>query len=145
LCTPGSVDPAVTQANVHHTICKTSYIGKVRPPKTQADNFKYHIAYPAYGIPSTTKSELDYLVPLELGGSSDAKNLWPEVGAVPNTKDGVESAIHDAVCSGQVKLRAAQLAIARDWTTAEGVLGFTPRASASQRAAISAPGSLLPR
>lgn len=126
LCTPGSIDPAVTQANIHHTICKKSYIGKVRPPKEQADNFKYRVAYPAYGVPSTAKSELDYLVPLELGGSNDAKNLWPEVGPVPNTKDGVESGIHAAVCSGKVKLRAAQLAITRDWTTAEGVLGFTP-------------------
>ncbi|MEZ0069653.1 hypothetical protein ABIA32_005700 [Streptacidiphilus sp. MAP12-20] len=43
-----------------------------------------------------------------------------------NPKDDVESALHDAVCSGQVSLGAAQQALATDWTTALGTLHVTP-------------------
>jgi hypothetical protein len=67
-------------------------------------------------------SELDHLVPLELGGSNDITNLWPEVGKVPNPKDKVEDALKRAVCAGQVSLAAAQNAIAANWLTAEARL-----------------------
>ncbi|WP_424556330.1 hypothetical protein [Streptacidiphilus pinicola] len=43
-----------------------------------------------------------------------------------NPKDDVESALHDAVCSGQVSLSAAQSAIATNWTTALATLRVTP-------------------
>lgn len=122
-CTPGSVDPAVTEADTAQTICRTGYTSTVRPPEADTEKFKLDQAYPAYGVPSGTKTELDHLVPLELGGNNDASNLWPESPASPNPKDDVEQALHDAVCSGQVNLAAAQRAIASDWTTAEAQLG----------------------
>lgn len=60
--------------------------------------------------------ELDHLVPLELGGApSDPRNLWPEPGASPNPKDGVESAANRAVCTGRMQLEDAQRSIAGDW------------------------------
>src|SRR5258707_15688107 len=31
-CTPGSIDPAVTQRNIHSTICRAGWTAKVRPP-----------------------------------------------------------------------------------------------------------------
>jgi hypothetical protein len=123
-CTPGSIDPAVTQRNIHRTICKAGWTSKVRPPESQTEWAKYHVAYPAYHIPRRDVSELDHLVPLELGGSNDITNLWPEVGRVPNPKDKVENALNHAVCDGRVTLAAAQLAIATDWLTAEKRLGL---------------------
>ncbi|HAM01624.1 MAG TPA: hypothetical protein DCQ30_05275 [Acidimicrobiaceae bacterium] len=123
-CTPGSIDPAVTQANIHQTICISGYTRKVRPPASETDRFKYDVAYPAYGTPQTEKTELDHLVSLELGGSNDAANLWPEDPPSPNSKDEVEDALHRAVCDGRVTLAAAQRAIAGDWLTAESVLGL---------------------
>ena len=124
-CTPGSIDPAVTQANIRKTICRTGYTGRVRPPVEETDHFKYKVAYPAYGIPHRKHTELDHLVSLELGGSNDAANLWPESPPTPNPKDKVENALHRAVCAGRVSLAAAQRAIARDWTTAKASLGLT--------------------
>jgi len=66
--------------------------------------------------------ELDHLVSLELGGSNDAGNLWPERNDHPaggiNSKDVVENTLNRAVCSHRVTLAAAQSAIATDWTTA---------------------------
>jgi len=123
-CTPGSVDPAITQADIGSTICRSGYTAKVRPPSSQTTKAKYDVAYPAYSIPNGDTSELDHLVSLELGGSNDITNLWPEVGSLPNPKDAVENALHRAVCDGKVSLRAAQRAIAADWMTAEATLGL---------------------
>jgi hypothetical protein len=123
-CTPGAVDPAVTQADIRSTICVSGYTENVRPPESQTETFKFDHAYPAYGIASGTESELDHLVPLELGGANDAANLWPEVGSLPNPKDSVENALNSAVCDGEVGLARAQRAIARNWETAESRLGL---------------------
>jgi hypothetical protein len=124
-CTPGSVDPAITQADIATTICRSGYTATVRPPASETNKAKFDVAYPAYGIPTSDRSELDHLVSLELGGSNDITNLWPEVGTVPNPKDKVENALHKAVCEGKVTLTAAQRAIAADWQTAESSLGLS--------------------
>jgi hypothetical protein len=123
-CTPGSIDPAVTQMTIRSTICRSGWTSKVRPPESQTEHAKYDVAYPAYHIPGGARSELDHLVPLELGGSNDITNLWPEVGSIPNPKDKVENALNHAVCDGKVSLAAAQNAIASDWLTAEKRLGI---------------------
>jgi hypothetical protein len=123
-CTPGSIDPIVTQGNIRSTICKKNWTTTVRPPEAQTEAFKYDVAYPAYGTPRSEGTELDHLVPLELGGSNDATNLWPEYPPTPNPKDKVEDALNAAVCDGSVSLAAAQDAIASDWMTAEKILGI---------------------
>jgi hypothetical protein len=123
-CTPGAIDPAVTQANIKTTICRSGYTATVRPSASQTDKAKYQVAYPAYGVPRSAGSELDHLVSLEIGGANDIANLWPEVGKIPNPKDPVENDLHKAVCNGTVTLAAAQEAIATDWQTAEAKLGI---------------------
>jgi hypothetical protein len=124
-CTPGSIDPAVTQADIRSTICKKGWTAKVRPPESQTERFKYDVAYLAYRTPRSERTELDHLVPLELGGSNDATNLWPEYPPTPNPKDKVEDALNAAVCDGRVSLSAAQKAIAADWLTAKKKLGLS--------------------
>jgi hypothetical protein len=124
-CTPGAVDPAVTQGNLRSTICHPGYTKTVRPPASQTNKFKFEVAYPAYGDRHSKKTELDHLVSLELGGANDAANLWPESPSPPNPKDKVENALHAAVCDGKVTLKAAQNAIASNWETAERELGLS--------------------
>jgi len=138
-CTPGAVDPAVTQANLSQTLCrKGGYTAAVRPPQLVTDAFK-KLARSAYSSPGASSDyELDHLVPLGLGGASDARNLWPEPNlgdprqfdqrstGGSNAKDGVESRLNRAVCAGQVTLAAAQAAIADNWYTAEQTLGVQP-------------------
>jgi hypothetical protein len=123
-CTPGAVDPAVTQADIKATICRPGYTKTVRPPARDTSAAKYRIAYPAYGIPAATRTELDHLVSLELGGDNDLANLWPESYPGATAKDKVENALHAAVCAGKVPLAAAQIAIAENWETAEARLGI---------------------
>jgi hypothetical protein len=126
-CTPGAIDPAVTQANIDTTICTSGYTTTVRPPESVTDAFKTTALAP-YGESYSSTTELDHLVPLELGGASSASNLWPEpnkTGAtsVDNPKDSVEDAANHAVCDGQMTLAAAQQAIATNWITLGERLG----------------------
>ena len=116
-CTPGSIDPAVTQADIAATICRSGYTATVRPPASDTGRWKIR-TYVFYGLDTGTRGEYDHLVPLELGGSNATSNLWLEPGSIPNPKDKVENRLHDQVCAGEISLAAAQRAIATDWTTA---------------------------
>lgn len=117
-CTPGAINPAVTQANLDDTICKSGWTKTVRPPTSKTNRMKAASAR-SYALPEGEQGEYDHLVSLELGGGpDDPRNLWVEPGTIPNPKDAVENKLHDAVCSGLVPLAVAQKAIAADWVTA---------------------------
>ena len=76
--------------------------------------------YAEYGISSRVPGqyEVDHIVSLELGGSNDIANLWPEA-AEPrpgfHEKDSVENRLHAIVCNGLLSLSAAQSVIAQNW------------------------------
>ncbi len=128
LCTPGAVDPAVTQADLASTICMSGYTKTVRPPASNTNAFKVQVLA-AYNEPYARTIELDHLVPLELGGANSASNLWPEPNRTDatsfnNPKDAIEAQLRAAVCSGTISLVAAQDAIASDWVSAKKVLGL---------------------
>lgn len=62
--------------------------------------------------------EVDHLIPLELGGSNDLKNLWPqpyEPRPGSAEKDQLENELHGLVCSGKMSLAEAQRCIASNW------------------------------
>jgi hypothetical protein len=62
--------------------------------------------------------EIDHVVSLELGGSNDPANLFPErANAHPgyHVKDKLENAAHAWVCQGRIDLRVAQRKIATNW------------------------------
>jgi hypothetical protein len=122
-CTPGVLATRVTQANIKATICTPGYTSSVRPAPSVTDPLKT-AAERAYGLSVDFRIEYDHLVPLELGGANDVRNLWPEPPTSPtqkttaNAKDDVENVLHDRVCNGSITLADAQRNIATDWTTA---------------------------
>jgi hypothetical protein len=65
--------------------------------------------------------EIDHIVSLELGGSNDIANLYPEEATFRNhapgyhTKDRLENRLHDLVCAGSLRLRTVQRQIAANW------------------------------
>ncbi|MCY0905526.1 hypothetical protein [Arthrobacter sp. H14-L1] len=127
-CTPGAVDPAVTQDNIDSTICTSGYTATVRPPASTTDRFKV-TSLLAYRETANHTIELDHLVSLELGGANSASNLWPELNragatGTTNPKDAVENTIHKAVCDHRVKLVDAQNEMARNWVLAAKDLGL---------------------
>ena len=124
-CTPGAINPAVTQADIHATICARGWSESVRPPEAYTESLKARQMV-AYGDTQPIwQYEEDHLVPLELGGApADPRNLWPEYGASPNPKDWVEDAANAAVCDGSMTLAAAQAAMARNWIALGTELGL---------------------
>jgi hypothetical protein len=128
-CTPGALNPDVTQSTIDSTICVSGWTATVRPSTSYTNKLKVQgIANYRYSDTSLSDYEEDHFLPLELGGApKDPKNLWPEPHAGDensSSKDSVENKVKKAVCADQVTLRDAQNAMLTDWTTAESVLGI---------------------
>jgi hypothetical protein len=122
VCSPGAVDPGVTQANLAQTICRSGFSSLVRAPASETDKAK-KLSLQQYGETTSSTTEYDHLISLEVGGTNATSNLWPEPNAtnatgVNNPKDPVENQLHTAICSGKISLVDAQKAIATNWTTA---------------------------
>lgn len=117
-------NPALTPGDIMTTdtatVCTAGYAASVRDVPYN----EYRAVYREYGIVGYQpgKFELDHLVPLELGGSNEIANLWPQPrhGSAWNAvaKDALENRLHDLVCHGALPLETAQMAIARDWIAA---------------------------
>lgn len=113
-CTPGAIFSNVGQQE----ICQSGYASSVRNvPTSEKDQ-----AYNEYGIIHhlSGQYEVDHLISLELGGSNDIANLWPEAASPTpgfHQKDQVENYLHDQVCSGTLSLNEAQAEIATNWLT----------------------------
>ncbi len=120
-CTPGALNPAVTQTTIGQTICVPGWSETVRPPESVTETEKAR-SLAAYGDSGSLHDyEYDHFIPLELGGAvNDPRNLWPEPGASPNPKDSVEDALRRQVCEGQTTLTRAQHAIAANWIKLAG-------------------------
>jgi hypothetical protein len=109
--TPGAVfaDVAADQ------VCVSGYSRGVR----NVTSAERQAVWDEYGlVADSALYEVDHFIPLELGGSNDITNLWPEPydpypGA--HEKDAVENYLHDLVCAGSMSLEDAQTAIATDW------------------------------
>jgi hypothetical protein len=80
------------------------------------------LIFQAYGIPAqdTHKYALDYLVPLQLGGSTANANLWPAAtrGIGYHEKQQLNARLRILVCRGELDLAQTQQSIASDWYTA---------------------------
>ena len=127
--TPGSLNPAVTQATIDSTICVSGWTATIRPASdyTTALKIQQMTEY-GYSDTSTSSYEEDHLISLELGGApTDPRNLWPEpytaalsdgrpTGA--HVKDGFETKLKDEVCNGTVTLNLAQSEIGDNWVHA---------------------------
>ena len=123
-CTPGALNPAVRQATIGQTICRSGWSESVRPSESITEPEKY-ASMAAYGDRGSASGyEYDHFVPLELGGATnDARNLWPEPGASPNRKDQVEDDLNHQVCDRRMTLSRAQHLIVTDWAQLDPVLG----------------------
>jgi hypothetical protein len=110
-CTPGAV--LTTDKNV---ICVPGYTKNVRNVSME-DKQK---VFEMYGIDYSLRNnyEVDHLISLELGGSNDVSNLWPEPYLIDNgagIKDRLENLLHQKMCDGKISVEEAQKEIAADW------------------------------
>lgn len=110
-CTPGAV--LTTDISV---ICKPGYTKTVR---NVSDATRQKV-FAEYGIPYSEHSnyEVDHLISLELGGSNDISNLWPENSKIESgslIKDKFENYLHSQICSGKMTVQEAQKEISSNW------------------------------
>jgi hypothetical protein len=110
--TPGATFPDVTVSQV----CTPGYSRSVRNLPTS----KKRAVFAEYGITNPTPGayEIDHLIALELGGSNDITNLWPEPFQGPDNahvKDAMENRLHAQVCAGALLLADAQAEIVHWW------------------------------
>lgn len=122
--TPGETNPAVTQATIKATICKSGWTKTIRPPAsyTNALKKKQLGSGPYASKLKPAAFEEDHLISLEIGGSpTSEKNLWPEPynpkdGMGARKKDQVETALKREICAGKKTLGEAQAEVL-DWET----------------------------
>jgi hypothetical protein len=115
--TPGAVR-TTDRASICHT--KTSTVRNV-PASVRRKVFASYGLTNKTGWCAKAGCELDHLVSLELGGSNDAKNLWPESYSGQwnaHQKDQLENRLHKLICNGSITVKDAQAAISRDWISA---------------------------
>ncbi len=113
-CTPGAIFSTATKEQV----CTSGYARSVRNVTQSVKNQ----VFAEYGITKHQPGEyeVDHLVSLELGGSNDIANLWPEAASPKpgfHEKDQVENYLHNQVCNGNITLKTAQIEIATNWLT----------------------------
>lgn len=112
--TPGAVRTTQTADVCPHA--GTAAIRRGLTAATKREVFRrYHVT------PRAGAYEIDHLVSLELGGSNDVANLWPQAyrGRFnAHDKDRLENQLHALVCRGALTLADAQRAIATDWIAA---------------------------
>ena len=113
-----SITPGATWEVSLDELCSSS--PRVRPI-TAAMRAQVVSAYGVESVPSD-QYELDYLVTPELGGATDARNLWPQKYVSPlwnaRVKDELERLLPQLVCSHQLELATAQRDMAADWVAA---------------------------
>ena len=98
-------------------ICQKGYTSTVRYVTEAQKNEVFR----EYGLQRSGEYEVDHLISLELGGSNDTRNLWPQsYSGIWNArlKDGLENRLHTLVCMGKVTLREAQYDISTNWIQA---------------------------
>jgi flagellar basal body-associated protein FliL len=116
-CSPGEASNATIEM-----ICTPGYSASVRNV-SQATKDK---VYRLYGVSNHTVGqwEMDHIIPLELGGTNNIINLYPEP-ATPypgfHQKDFVENYLHKLVCDGRMPLNIAQLEIVHNWVAYIGL------------------------
>jgi hypothetical protein len=117
---PLPTNPAVTQATIGDTICRTGWTRTIRPPHGPMRRLKRRMLA-EIGEPAShaRRYELDHAIPLTLGGApSDPRNLALQPLKEARQKDAVESCLSSVVCQGRTPLDEAQRAIWTDWRTA---------------------------
>jgi hypothetical protein len=103
-----------------------------------------------YGIDWSLHSgyEVDHIIGLELGGSNDISNLFPESYSIQygaRIKDKLENDLHEEVCTHRLPLTVAQDEIATDWLkyylAAQGSTDTVPPLPSAESDAVSVTAS----
>lgn len=109
-CSPGAYYPALAKTVICSAGFRAGEIGSVPVSEKLALEREY-------GLDAKRGLGIGYIVPLELGGSNDIANLYPEKAKAleVHARDKLANAAHGWVCAGKISLGAAQQKIATNW------------------------------
>jgi hypothetical protein len=115
-----ALSPGATRAVTLKSVCTPGSSKVVRNVPESEKN----AVYKEYGIAHRKPGEfeIDHLISLELGGSNDIKNLWPQSYITKpynaHVKDKLENQLHSEICAGKLSMKDAQFAISHNWIAA---------------------------
>jgi hypothetical protein len=116
--TPGLANPKLTQQKICDKNFRTTSVRNV----SEKTKKQVYAAYDMAPAKAPCPCEVDHLISLELGGSNDATNLWPQsYSTMPwnaRVKDALETHLHFLVCQGELTLAEAQKEISNNWIAA---------------------------
>ena len=117
VCDAGVANPAVTQDNIHQTICNKAWLAHVRPQTRYTSPLKRE-ELARYGrTDAMNHYRLDHIVALGIGGApKDPRNLYPQPVDQSVEKDRLERQLHADVCAGRILLVDAQDRMKLIWT-----------------------------
>jgi len=125
-CSPGAYYSALTKSRICAPEFRTDPIRDVSTSKKHAVEIEYGMEAKPYG----KTLEIDHIVSLELGGSNDIANLFPEqrdINPGYKVKDKLENKLHDLICDGERTLSSVRKGIASSWQTLyKSVYGVAP-------------------
>jgi hypothetical protein len=89
-------------------------------PSTIISPGKQNAVLTEYGVNptvATSKYDIDYLVPISLGGATTMANMWPAAyrGTGFFEKDQLDHVLRDMVCHRELSLRTAQRDLEQNW------------------------------
>ncbi len=118
--TPGQANPKVTQRNIRRTVCSPRWVKSQQPSARFIATAKSaQLQSVNYSIKDPARYELDYRIPIEVGGHPRAAaNIWAQpLGTEWNAlaKNKLDTYMAREVCAGRMKLADAQAAYQRDW------------------------------
>ncbi len=121
--------PGVVRTSDATEICAKKFRTKPFRKTTQA--MKKHVCdeYHIKPCPKVGKMEIDHLLPLELGGLDDERNLWVQLAPEFHWKDALENKLKHLVCIDKtLDLATAQQEIMTDWPSAyKKYVGLLPK------------------
>lgn len=119
--TPGKPDPKNTSVVICAKGFTTTTIRNVPESEKKQVYANYGIVNHGGYCNGPSGCEVDHLISLELGGSNDVTNLWPQPYDGQwnaHMKDKLENKLHTLMCSGTISQADAQKAISTNWIDA---------------------------
>lgn len=118
-----TVTPGAVRTTDVKEICDPKF--RTKPFRKTTQSMKAQV-YEEYGVERNKGicsggCEVDHLVPLEIGGLDDIKNLWPQPSQPSpgfHQKDKLENELRKEVCGGKISLTMAQKELMSDWWVA---------------------------
>jgi hypothetical protein len=116
--TPGKVDPDL----IKDILCAKDFTTTSVRDVSEELKDKVFASYGMQPSKDPCPCEVDHFIPLELGGSNDEENLWPQSYITKPwnalVKDKLEDRLHSEVCKGNTALKDAQEEIRTNWINA---------------------------